>query len=94
LIGCASVACLLGKGGRQRTDATHVQVAVRDLHLRDPHRLEQVIRTLRAALEALAVVAPAWLGGLLPHQWDQPLRPARRRLAAAHLRAGPRRTGR
>jgi len=51
---------LLGKGGRQRTDATHVRMAVRDLH-----RLEQVIETLRAALEALAVVAPAWLGGLI-----------------------------
>src|SRR5215216_1024704 len=39
---------LLGKGGRQRTDATHVHMAVRDLH-----RLEQVIETLRAALEVL-----------------------------------------
>ena len=55
---------LLGKGGRQRTDATHVRMAVRDLH-----RLEQVIETLRAALEALAVVAPAWLGGLIPREW-------------------------
>jgi hypothetical protein len=56
---------LLGKGGRQRTDATHVHMAVRDLH-----RLEQVIETLHAALEALAVVAPGWrLGGLIPHQW-------------------------
>jgi transposase len=27
---------------------------------------KQVIETLRAALEALAVVAPAWLGGLIP----------------------------
>ena len=55
---------LLRAGGRQRTDATHVHMAVRDLH-----RLEQVIETLRAALEALAVVAPAWLGGLLPPEW-------------------------
>jgi transposase len=55
---------LLGKGGRQRTDATHVHMAVRDLH-----RLEQVIETLRAALEVLAVVAPAWLGGLIPREW-------------------------
>jgi transposase len=31
---------LLGKSGRQRTDATHVHMAVRDLH-----RLEQVIET-------------------------------------------------
>jgi transposase len=57
---------LLGKSGRQRTDATHVHMAVRDLH-----RLEQVIETLRAALEALAVVAPAWLGGLVPHDWTR-----------------------
>jgi transposase len=55
---------LLRGGGRQRTDATHVHMAVRDLH-----RLEQVIETLRAALEALAVVAPAWLGGLIPREW-------------------------
>jgi|Tabmets5t2r1_1033131.scaffolds.fasta_scaffold08979_1 transposase len=55
---------LLRGGGRQRTDATHVHMAVRDLH-----RLEQVIETLRAALEALAVVAPAWLDGLIPREW-------------------------
>jgi transposase len=55
---------LLDKGGRQRTDATHVHMAVRDLH-----RLEQVIETLRAALEALAVIAPAWLVGLVPPEW-------------------------
>jgi transposase len=57
---------LLRGGGRQRTDATHVSMAVRDLH-----RLEQVIETLRAALEALAVVAPAWLGGLIPPEWTR-----------------------
>jgi transposase len=57
---------LLHGGGRQRTDATHVRMAVRDLH-----RLEQVIETLRAALEALAVVAPAWLAGLIPPEWTR-----------------------
>jgi transposase len=57
---------LLAGGGRQRTDATHVRMAVRDLH-----RLEQVIETLRAALEALAIVAPAWLGGLIPPEWTR-----------------------
>jgi transposase len=57
---------LLQGGGRQRTDATHVRMAVRDLH-----RLEQVIQTLRAALEALAIVAPAWLGGLIPPEWTR-----------------------
>jgi hypothetical protein len=30
---------------------------------------KQVIETLRAALEALAVVAPAWLGGQIPREW-------------------------
>src|SRR6266508_3621099 len=30
---------------------------------------KQVIETLRAALEALAVVAPAWLGGLVSRDW-------------------------
>jgi transposase len=57
---------LLQGGGRQRTDATHVRMAVRDLH-----RLEQVIETLRAALEALAIVAPAWLGGQIPPEWTR-----------------------
>lgn len=42
--------------GRQRTDATHVLAAVRDLN-----RLEMVGETLRAALEALAAAAPGWL---------------------------------
>jgi transposase len=37
--------------------------------VRDLHRLEQVIETLRAASEALAVVAPAWLGGQIPPEW-------------------------
>jgi hypothetical protein len=37
--------------------------------VRDLHRLEQVIETLRATLEALAVVAPVWLGGLIPREW-------------------------
>jgi transposase len=57
---------LLQGGRRQRTDATHVRMAVRDLH-----RLEQVIETLRAALEALAVVAPAWLGVQIPPEWTR-----------------------
>jgi hypothetical protein len=40
-------------GGRQRTDATQVLAAVRELN-----RLELVTETLRAALEALAAAAP------------------------------------
>jgi hypothetical protein len=47
---------LVKAGGRQRTDATHVVAAVRDLN-----RLEMVGETLRAALEALAAAAPQWL---------------------------------
>jgi transposase len=47
---------LLKPGGRQRTDATHVVAAVRDLN-----RLEMVGETLRAALEALAAAVPQWL---------------------------------
>jgi hypothetical protein len=57
---------LLVSGGRQRTDATHVVMAVRD-----SGRLEQVTETLRAALEVLAVVAPAWLAGFLPDGWAE-----------------------
>jgi transposase len=44
------------KQERQRTDSTHVLGAIRTLH-----RLELVGETMRAALDALAVAAPAWL---------------------------------
>ncbi|GAA3478123.1 hypothetical protein GCM10018966_026530 [Streptomyces yanii] len=47
---------LIGAGGKQRTDSTHVISAVRDLN-----RLELAGESVRAALEALAVAAPAWL---------------------------------
>jgi transposase len=49
---------LVAARGRQRTDATHVVAAVRDLN-----RLEMVGETLRAALEALAAAASQWLAG-------------------------------
>jgi transposase len=55
---------LVARGRRQRTDATHVLAAVRELN-----RLELVTETLRAALEALAVAAPGWLQGFVPDQW-------------------------
>jgi hypothetical protein len=55
---------LLIRGGRQRPDATHVLAAVRELN-----RLELVTETLRAALEALAAAAPAWLQAVVPDQW-------------------------
>src|ERR1700739_3750404 len=42
--------------GQQRTDSTHVLAAIRVLN-----RLELVAETLRAALNELATLAPAWL---------------------------------
>jgi transposase len=50
--------------GRQRTDSTHVLAAVRGLN-----RLERVGETLRAALNEVAVMAPAWLRALAPAEW-------------------------
>ncbi len=47
---------LIAAGGQQRTDSTHILAAVRALN-----RLELVGETVRAALNALAIVAPAWL---------------------------------
>ena len=55
---------LLKKRGRQRTDSTHVLAAVRVLN-----RWERVGETLRAALNALAVVAPEWLQTFAPAEW-------------------------
>jgi len=55
---------LLVRGGRQRTDATHVLAAVRELK-----GLELVTETLRAALEALAAAAPTWLQEVVSDQW-------------------------
>src|SRR5262245_31497252 len=50
--------------GQQRTDSTHVLAAIRVMN-----RLELVAETLRAALNALATVAPAWLQALAPLAW-------------------------
>ena len=55
---------LLKRRGRQRTDSTHVLAAVRTLN-----RLKRVGETLRAALNALAVVAPDWLRAQAPLAW-------------------------
>lgn len=55
---------LLVRGGRMRTDATHVLTAVRTLH-----RLECVGETLRQVLEVLAVAAPEWLRAQVPAEW-------------------------
>src|SRR5499426_492780 len=52
---------LLTARGQQRTDSTHVLAAIRVLN-----RLELVAETLRAALNAVATVAPAWLQAITP----------------------------
>ena len=51
---------LVGPGGKQRTDSTHVVAAVRDLN-----RLELAGESVRACLEALAAAAPGWLAGVI-----------------------------
>ena len=57
----------LARGGRQRTDSTHVLARVRRLN-----RIDLVGETLRAALNALAVVAPDWLQQhSLPAWWER-----------------------
>lgn len=49
---------------RARTDSTHVVAAVREMN-----RLERVIETLRATLNALAVVLPDWVRQAVPMEW-------------------------
>jgi transposase len=55
---------LLTARGQQRTDSTHVLAAIRVLN-----RLELVAATLRAALNAVATVAPDWLQAVSPLVW-------------------------
>src|SRR5215204_432733 len=55
---------LIKARGKQRTDSTHVLGAVHDLHL-----LELVGETLRATLDDLAAVVPAWLRAIAPPAW-------------------------
>ena len=55
---------LLKARGRQRSDSTHVLASIRTLT-----RLMLVGETLRAALNALALVAPAWLQAVSPPVW-------------------------
>src|SRR5262245_3420467 len=64
LLTLAQTQGLLKARGRQRTDSTHVLAAIRGLN-----RLERVGETLRAALNSLAVVAPAWVQALAPPEW-------------------------
>src|ERR671926_19037 len=60
---CRALGLLIARG-QQRTDSTHVLAAIRVLN-----RLELVAETLRAALNALATVAPAWLQAITPLAW-------------------------
>src|SRR5262249_7210254 len=55
---------LLKTRGQQRTDSTHVLAAIRT-----PTRLELAAETLRAALNEVATIAPAWLQRLAPLEW-------------------------
>jgi len=57
---------LLKARGHQRTDSTHILAAIRILN-----RLECVGETMRHALEALAVVAPAWLLQQVRPEWKE-----------------------
>lgn len=60
---CAAKGLLAGKH-KQRTDSTHVIAAVRALSL-----LELVGETMRCLLNALARIAPDWLGAHMPTAW-------------------------
>ena len=57
---------LVRAGGWQRTDSTHVLARIRDLN-----RLELAGESVRAALEALAEAAPAWLAGVIDASWQR-----------------------
>src|SRR5574341_716898 len=60
---CCAVGLLKARG-QQRTDSTHVLAAIRVLN-----RLELVAETLRAALNAVATIAPDWLQAVTPLAW-------------------------
>ncbi|MCC3768312.1 IS1182 family transposase, partial [Streptomyces sp. UNOC14_S4] len=64
VLGAAREAGMLKTPGRARTDSTHVLAAIRSLN-----RLEFVIETLRAGLNALAAVTPDWLVGHTDPAW-------------------------
>jgi transposase len=68
---------LLRAGGRQRTDSTHVVMAVRALN-----QLELVGETMRSALNTLAVEAPEWIVAHSEPAWAERYGP---RIAAARL---------
>ena len=55
---------LLKERGKQRTDSTHVEAAIRLTN-----RIVLVGESLRAALNSLAVVVPDWLRKHVPREW-------------------------
>ena len=55
---------LLSSGGKQRTDSTYVVASVRDLN-----RIELAGRTLQAALDTIADMAPGWLRAWVAPEW-------------------------
>ena len=55
---------LLKSRGKARTDSTHILAAVKELT-----RLEHLEETLKSALNALALEAPAWLEEILTPDW-------------------------
>ena len=93
LLDAAREGGLLKTRGRSRTDSTHVLSAVRALN-----RLELLAETLRAALNAIAAVAPGWLRSIAPADWHErydrriedarlPSTPAKREAYAAQVGA-------
>lgn len=64
VLAAAGEASLVTAGKRQRTDATHVLAATRDLS-----RLEFVVKTLRAALNQIAEAAGDWLVTVGAPEW-------------------------
>ena len=55
---------LLKERGKQRTDSTHIEAAIRLTN-----RIVLVGETVRAALNSLAVVVPDWLRKHVPREW-------------------------
>jgi transposase len=64
VVDAARASGLVKARGKQRTDSTHVITAVREVN-----RLERCIETMRAALNALSVLAPAWVAALADAEW-------------------------
>jgi len=54
----------LKERGKQRTDSTHIEAAIRLTN-----RIVLVGETLRAALNSLAVIVPDWLRSHVPQEW-------------------------